>query len=127
MATTKFQYSKTAQCIPMATLQSVLNGKWKIIILWYLSITDVRRFGELRRQIGDISESTLTKQLRELEQDGFVSRYIYQEIPPKVEYSLTDLGKSFIPVLECMMGWSESYLCPEYVNPYNKENDIKEC
>ncbi|MFA9378013.1 MAG: winged helix-turn-helix transcriptional regulator [Lachnotalea sp.] len=112
------KYSTTSKCIPMTTLQNVLNGKWKIIILWYLSISDVRRFGELRRQIGDISESTLTKQLRELEADGFISRYIYAEIPPKVEYSLTELGKSFIPVLQTMMDWSEHNLCSGYVNPY---------
>lgn len=113
------KYSKTTQCIPMTRLQNVLNGKWKIIILWYLSTDNVRRFGELRRQIKDISESTLTKQLRELETDGFVSRHIYQEIPPKVEYSLTDLGKSFIPVLEHMMSWSEHNLCPDYRNAYS--------
>lgn len=57
--------------------------------------------------------STLTKQLRELEQDGFVSRYVYQEVPPKVEYSLTELGKSFIPILQQMMLWSEKNLSPK--------------
>ena len=70
-----------------------------------------RRFGELRRQIGEITQSTLTKQLRELEDDGFISRTIYQEIPPKVEYTLTEMGKSFIPLLENMMDWSQKHLC----------------
>ena len=70
----------------------------------------VQRFGELRRRLGDITQSTLTKQLRELEQDGFISRYIYPEVPPKVEYSLTELGKSFIPILKDMKSWSDTHL-----------------
>lgn len=98
------------RCVPMCLLQSVLTGKWKILILWYISTYQVQRFGELRRRLGDITQSTLTKQLRELESDGFIQRYIYQEIPPKVEYSLTELGKSFIPILEIMKTWSETHL-----------------
>ena len=115
----KTKVSNDAKCVPMCTLQAILNGKWKIIILWYIAIFEVRRFGELQRQIGGITQSTLTKQLRELEGDGFISRYIYQEIPPKVEYSLTDLGKSFIPVLKSMKQWSQNNLCPGYVSPYD--------
>jgi len=99
----------TERCNTVSTLQKILGGKWKIEILYYISLKTMR-FGELQRQIGDITQSTLTKQLRELEADGFVSRYIYQEIPPKVEYSLTDLGKSFMPVLESMKKWGETYL-----------------
>jgi len=97
------------RCETVCTIQKVLGGKWKIEILYYISLK-TRRFGELKRQIGDITQSTLTKQLRELEADGFISRYIYQEIPPKVEYSLTDLGKSFIPVIDYMKSWGETYL-----------------
>jgi len=97
------------RCATVCAIQKVLGGKWKIEILYYISLK-TRRFGELRRQIGDITQSTLTKQLRELEADGFISRYIYQEIPPKVEYSLTDLGKSFVPVLEHMKQWGEAHL-----------------
>jgi len=104
--------TEPARCAAMCTIQKVLSGKWKIVILWYISEHGVRRFGELQRQLGDITQSTLTKQLRELEADGFISRYIYQEIPPKVEYSLTELGKSFIPVMEQMRSWSESRLFP---------------
>jgi len=96
-------------CATMSTIRKVLGGKWKIEILYYVSLK-TRRFGELQRQIGEITQSTLTKQLRELEADGFISRYIYQEIPPKVEYSLTDLGKSFVPVLEHMKQWGETHL-----------------
>ena len=97
------------QCSTIGTIQKALGGKWKIEILYYISIK-TRRFGELQRQIGDISQSSLTKQLRELERDGFISRYIFQEIPPRVEYSLTDLGKSFIPILEHMKVWGEENL-----------------
>ncbi|MGL5437261.1 MAG: winged helix-turn-helix transcriptional regulator [Lachnospiraceae bacterium] len=97
------------RCAIVSTIQKVLGGKWKIEILYYISLK-TRRFGELHRQIGDITQSTLTKQLRELEADGFISRYVYQEIPPKVEYSLTDLGESFVPVLEHMKQWGEIHL-----------------
>jgi DNA-binding HxlR family transcriptional regulator len=101
---------KTAErCATVSVLQKILGGKWKIEILYYISL-ETRRFGELQRQIGDITQSTLTKQLRELEADGFISRYIFQEIPPKVEYSLTDIGKSFIPVLEHMKKWGDTNL-----------------
>ena len=67
-------------------------------------------FGELRRHIGDITESSLTKQLRELEADGFITRYDYKEVPPHVEYNLTDLGKSFIPVFEHIKQWGDENL-----------------
>lgn len=97
------------RCATIAKIQSILGGKWKIEILYYISLK-TWRFGELQRQIGDITQSTLTKQLRELEADGFVSRYIYQEIPPKVEYSLTDLGKSFVPILQQMKLWGKENL-----------------
>lgn len=120
MADNKFNDKEVlARCVPMGRLQSVIGGKWKILILWYVSFYEVQRFGELMRRLEGITQSTLTKQLRELESDGFLHREIYREIPPKVEYSLTDLGKSFIPVLRAMMAWSEAYLCPDYENPYD--------
>ena len=109
-----------ARCVPMAGLQAVLGGKWKILILWYVSFYKVQRFGQLLRRLDGITQSSLTKQLRELESDGFLHREIYKEIPPKVEYSLTEFGESFIPVLQTMMAWSEAYLCPDYKNPYKK-------
>lgn len=99
------------QCSAMVKIQNVLSGKWKIMILWYIEEYDVQRFGELKRRLDDITQSTLTKQLRELEADGFISRYVYQEIPPKVEYSLTELGRSFIPILKDMKAWSDLHLC----------------
>lgn len=98
------------RCTTVSTLQKILGGKWKIEILYYIAFQDIHRFGELRRHIGDITESSLTKQLRELEADGFISRYDFKEVPPHVEYNLTALGKSFIPVLEHMKQWGEMHL-----------------
>lgn len=95
----------------MSRLQSVIGGKWKILILWYIAFYRVRRFGQLLRHLDGITQSTLTKQLRELEQDGFLHREVYPEVPPRVEYSLTAFGESFVPVLETMLTWSEQYLC----------------
>lgn len=114
-----------ANCVPMSRLQAVLSGKWKILILWYIAINKVQRFGELMRKIDGITQSTMTKQLRELEQDGFLNREIYKEIPPKVEYTLTELGNSFLPVLTQMMIWSQANLCPpDFVSPY-AEDEIR--
>jgi len=113
MAENKFQTEQAmARCVPMSSLQAILGGKWKILILWYVAFYKVQRFGELLRRLDGITQSTLTKQLRELERDGFVHREVYREVPPKVEYSLTPLGESFIPVLEHMLTWSAEHLCP---------------
>ncbi len=117
---TKFD-ALQAQCVPMSRLQAVLSGKWKILILWYVSFYKVQRFGELQRRLGSITQSSLTRQLRELEEDGFLHREVYPEVPPRVEYSLTELGQSFVPVLREMLLWSEANLCPPgYVSPYAK-------
>ncbi len=98
------------RCTTISTIQRIVGGKWKIEILYYIGMENINRFGELRRHIGEITESSLTKQLRELEADGFISRYDYKELPPKVEYSLTDLGNSFMPVLDFMKKWGEAHL-----------------
>ena len=77
------------------------------------------------RRLDGITQSTLTKQLRELENDGFVHREIYKEIPPKVEYTLTVMGKSFVPILNDMMNWSQLNLCPpDYINTYGGQIEI---
>lgn len=98
------------RCKTVSTIQKILGGKWKIKIIYYIAFQNIHRFGELRRHIGDITESSLTKQLRELESDGLISRYDYKEVPPHVEYNLTALGKSFVPVLEHMKQWGEENL-----------------
>lgn len=110
-----------ARCVPMSRLQSVLSGKWKILILWYVAFYRVQRFGQLLRRLDGVTQSTLTKQLRELEADGFLHRRVYPEVPPRVEYSLTEQGASFLPVLETMLRWSEAHLCPPgTAGPYDE-------
>lgn len=94
---------------PYCTAQKVFSGKWSILIMYHLECKTLR-FGELQRRMGDITQATLTKQLRMLEGFGLVSRYVYSEIPPKVEYSLTDLGKEFRPVLEQFRIWGDKYI-----------------
>ena len=119
MSDNKFsQADAIARCEPMSRLQSLIGGKWKILILWYVAFYGVQRFGELQRRLEGITQSTLTKQLRELEGDGFLHRAVFPEVPPRVEYSLTEFGRSFLPVLDTMLKWSETYLCPDFVNPY---------
>lgn len=98
------------RCKTMSMLQKILGGKWKLEILYYIAFEDVRRFGALRRQLGGITESSLTKQLRELEADGFLIRHDFREVPPRVEYTLSELGKSFMDVLSYMKAWGERNL-----------------
>lgn len=85
----------------------LIGGKWKIEILYYIGIQNINRFGILRRHLGDITESSLTKQLRELESDGFITRHDFKEMPMHVEYSLTTLGESFMEVIKYMKDWGE--------------------
>ncbi|MBF6349741.1 MULTISPECIES: winged helix-turn-helix transcriptional regulator [Nocardia] len=83
----------------------VISGKWKGLILWELENYGVRRFGELRRGLPGVSEKMLIQQLRELEEDGLVERTVYPEVPPRVEYRLTDLGRSLNTALEPLGAW----------------------
>lgn len=101
------------RCKTMSTLQKILGGKWKLEILYYISFCDIHRFGALRRQLGEITESSLTKQLRELEADGFLIRHDFKEIPPRVEYTLSDLGRSFMDVIDYMKTWGDQNLPDE--------------
>ncbi|WP_431940786.1 winged helix-turn-helix transcriptional regulator [Nocardia grenadensis] len=83
----------------------VISGKWKGLILWELDNYGVRRFGELRRGLPGVSEKMLIQQLRELEEDGLIDRKVYPEVPPRVEYRLTDLGRSLNTALEPLGAW----------------------
>ena len=89
---------------PVEETLAVIGGKWKTLILWHLR-DDKLRFTELRRVIPNVTQRMLTLQLRELENDGVVARKVYAVVPPKVEYSLTDLGRSLRPILHSLCQW----------------------
>ncbi|MGZ3884622.1 MAG: winged helix-turn-helix transcriptional regulator [Bacteroidia bacterium] len=84
-----------------------IGGKWKTVVLWYLRNTTMR-FGELRKQIPDITEKMLSLQLKSLEEDGLVKREVFPEVPLRVEYSLTEFGKTLVPVLEAVAKWGRT-------------------
>lgn len=98
----------TVQNCPVTATMSVIGGKWKILVL-YLIFNDINRFGKMSMILKDISKQMLTTQLRELEEDGIIERTIYPEIPPRVEYSLTEKGKDLLPVFEAMKVWGDEY------------------
>jgi DNA-binding HxlR family transcriptional regulator len=87
----------------------IIGGKWKIPIILRIK-DDPKRYGELKKSLSKINHKMLTKQLRELEKDEIITRKLYPEVPPKVEYTLTLLGKSVIPVIEIINDWGEEYL-----------------
>jgi len=91
---------------PVMKCMEVLGGKWKTVIIYLISI-GVNRFGKLQRSCKGISKQMLTKQLRELEKDGIISRKIYAEVPPRVEYSITPRGETLFPILKSMQEWGE--------------------
>ncbi len=93
---------------PVESALHAIGGKWKPLILWHL-LEETRRFGELRRQIPDITQKMLTQQLRELEGDQLVHREVYAEVPPRVEYSLTDLGRTLESVLNVLCDWGKTF------------------
>ena len=104
-------------CTVDATL-SVIGGRWKPVIIFQLLHNEYLRFGELKRRIEGITERMLTKQLRELEADDIVIRKVYAEVPPRVEYSLTDYGKTLKPILMTMREWGAKHLDIEYHEPF---------
>ncbi|WP_404960250.1 winged helix-turn-helix transcriptional regulator [Streptomyces sp. 147326] len=97
----------------IAAAMSVIDGKWKVSLLWELERSPRRRFGELRRLVPGVSEKVLAAQLRELESDGIVHREVHEEVPPRVEYSLTPLGQSLNAALESLGEWGTKHLLPD--------------
>lgn len=93
---------------PVKTTLFLIGDKWKVLILRDL-MPGTKRFGELKKSIGSVSQKVLTAQLRDMEANGLISRKVYAEVPPRVEYSLTDLGKSLKPILDAMKNWDEDY------------------
>ena len=93
---------------PVETTLSLIGNKWKVLILRDL-MEGTMRFGQLKKSVGDISQKVLTAQLRDMEESGLVDRKVYAEVPPRVEYSLTELGLSLKPVLDAMVEWGTDY------------------
>jgi len=97
------------RCEIEVTLE-LISGKWKSLILWNLGNSEVIRFNEFRRKIPGITQKMLTQQLRNLEEHGLVNRKIYNQVPPMVEYSLTERGKKLMPILNLMDEWGKEYV-----------------
>ena len=93
---------------PVETTLTLISDKWKVLILRDL-LPGTKRFGELKKSVGQVSQKVLTAQLREMESCGLLTRTVYPEVPPRVEYTLTELGRSLKPVLDAMQNWGEEY------------------
>lgn len=93
---------------PVETTLTLIGDKWKVLILRDL-LPGTKRFGELKKSIGSVSQKVLTSQLRDMEESGLLTRTVYAEVPPRVEYSLTPLGQSLRPILDAMGSWGEEY------------------
>ena len=100
--------AKTLPACPVETTLTLISDKWKVLILRDL-MPGTKRFGELKKSVGNVSQKVLTSQLREMEQSGLLIRTVYPEVPPRVEYTLTDLGRSLKPILDAMWDWGEGY------------------
>ena len=103
--------AKTAKDLPACPVETTLmliGDKWKVLILRDL-LPGTKRFGELKKSIGSVSQKVLTAQLRDMEEKGLLTRKVYPEVPPRVEYSLTELGRSLKPILDAMQSWGEGY------------------
>ena len=99
-----FSMPRKAHVCPVETATELISGRWKVRILWKLHQRTMR-FGELRRELSGITEKMLAQQLRELERDNLVARKMYNEMPPKVEYSLSEFGRTLSPILEMLAEW----------------------
>ncbi len=97
---------------PVETLMNAIGGKYKPVILYYL-MNGTKRFGELKRLVPDVSQRMLTQHLRELERDNLIHREVYREVPPRVEYSLTELGRTLQPLLLQMDTWAQEHMREE--------------
>ena len=100
--------TKELPACPVETTLTLIGDKWKVLILRDLML-GTKRFGELKKSIGTVSQKVLTAQLRDMEENGLVHREVYAEVPPRVEYSLTELGQSLKPILDAMWNWGEDY------------------
>lgn len=99
---------KTLPACPVETTLTLISDKWKVLIIRDL-LPGTKRFGELKKSIGNVSQKVLTSQLRQMEESGLLIRTVFPEVPPRVEYTLTELGQSLKPVLDAMWNWGEEY------------------
>ena len=99
---------KNLPACPVETTLTLIGDKWKVLILLDL-LVGTKRFGELKKSIGNVSQKVLTTQLRAMEDSGLLTRTVYAEVPPRVEYTLTELGQSLRPILDAMQNWGEGY------------------
>lgn len=100
--------AKDLPACPVETTLTLIGDKWKVLILRDL-LPGTKRFGELKKSIGSVSQKVLTSQLRDMEESGLLTRTVYAEVPPRVEYSLTPLGQSLRPILDALGSWGEEY------------------
>ena len=100
--------AKELPACPVETTLTLISSKWKVLIVRDL-LAGTKRFGELRRSVGNVSQKVLTAQLRQMEESGLLTRKVYPEVPPRVEYTLTELGYSLKPILDAMRTWGEAY------------------
>ncbi len=100
--------SRELPACPVETTLMLIGDKWKVLILRDL-MPGTKRFGELKKSIGYVSQKVLTAQLRAMEESGLLTRTVYAQVPPRVEYSLTELGKSLKPILDALWNWGEQY------------------
>ena len=104
--------TKDLPACPVETTLTLIGDKWKVLILRDL-LAGTKRLGELRKSIGHVTQKVLTAQLREMEQSGLLTRKVYAEVPPRVEYTLTETGYSLKPILDAMYRWGEGYKSKE--------------
>ena len=117
---------KNLPACPVETTLMLIGDKWKVLILRDL-MPGTKRFGELKKSIGNVSQKVLTAQLRDMEEKGLVNRKVYAEVPPRVEYSLTELGKSLKPILDAMWNWGEEYKAQKYRDRFHFVLILFEC
>ena len=108
---------KHPTCPPVSITLAVLGGKWKPVVLFHLTEQKTLRFGELYKKIPGITQKMLTQQLREMEEDGLLKRKVYPVVPPKVEYSLSDYGRTLEPILKAMCAWGEKHRARVQASP----------
>ena len=118
--TARKQYTPVTAAIDVEAAFKLLEGRWKLLILFHLFGSQVRRFSDLQRSIPGITQKMLTQQLRRLEEDGIVKRTDHHEVPPRVDYRLTDWGQALCPALDAILGWAERRDEFESAEPANR-------